>query len=72
VDQQRLFEKFFRGAQRETRQLPGSGLGLAIVKSIAERHSGRVWVESHLGKGSTFYLVIPLRQVRQDALGVGK
>jgi PAS domain S-box-containing protein len=66
VDQQRLFEKFFRGAQRETRQQSGSGLGLAIVKSIAERHNGRVWVESTLGKGSTFYLVIPLRQDRQD------
>jgi PAS domain S-box-containing protein len=69
VDQQRLFEKFFRGAQRESRQQSGSGLGLAIVKSIAERHNGRVWVESQLGKGSTFYLVIPLRQVRQEGTG---
>ncbi len=69
VDQQRLFEKFFRGAQRETRQQSGSGLGLAIVKSIAERHNGRVWVESQLGKGSTFFLVIPLRQIRQEGKG---
>ena len=38
-----------------------SGLGLSIVKSIAERHQGKVWAESQLGKGSTFLLEIPLR-----------
>jgi signal transduction histidine kinase len=40
-------------------------LGLAIVKSIAERHNGKVWVESQLGKGSTFYLMVPIRQPQQ-------
>jgi signal transduction histidine kinase len=35
---------------------------LAIVRSIAEQHGGKVWVESELGKGSTFYLQIPLKQ----------
>lgn len=39
----------------------GSGVGLTIVKSIAERHQGKVWVKSLLGKGSTFYLEIPRR-----------
>jgi signal transduction histidine kinase len=62
VDQPRLFEKFYRGAQRDARKRQGSGLGLAIVKSIAERHGGKVWVNSQLGKGSTFGLEIPLRQ----------
>ncbi|MCQ3938950.1 MAG: hypothetical protein DPW18_18175 [Chloroflexi bacterium] len=57
-----LFEKFYRGRQREARSQPGSGLGLAIVHSIAESHRGRVWVESTVGKGSIFYLQIPLTQ----------
>ena len=60
-----LFEKFYRGKQREARAQPGSGLGLAIVHSIAENHRGRVWVESAAGKGSTFYLQIPLIQPKE-------
>ena len=62
IDQPRLFEKFFRAAQRETREQKGSGLGLAIVKSIIDRHGGKVWLESQLGKGTTFSLQMPLRQ----------
>jgi len=61
-DMKRLFEKFYRGTHREALAQRGTGLGLAIVKSIAERHRGKVWVESELGKGSTFFLQIPLLQ----------
>ena len=68
IDQPRLFEKFYRGGQREAREQKGSGLGLAIVKSIAERHGGKVWLESQLGKGSTFFLQIPLRQPKEPQL----
>lgn len=59
ADQARIFEKFYRVRRKETAHVKGSGLGLALVKSIAEWHGGRVWVESQLGKGSTFYLAIP-------------
>ena len=59
-DQARLFEKFFRVKQRDTIGIKGSGLGLAIVKSIVERHGGRIWVESRLGQGSSFYMALPL------------
>jgi signal transduction histidine kinase len=62
ADQPRLFEKFYRGGQREAREQKGSGLGLAIVRSIVERHGGRVWLESELGQGSTFFMEVPLRQ----------
>lgn len=61
-DQPRLFEKFYRGNQREARAQRGSGLGLAIVRSVAERHGGKVWLESTPGKGSTFYLLVPFVQ----------
>jgi PAS domain S-box-containing protein len=66
VDQARLFEKFYRVVHREVRKQHGTGLGLAIVKSIGERHGGKVWVESHLGKGSTFFFQIPLRHVKKE------
>ena len=62
LDLPRLFEKFYRSGRREAYQQRGSGLGLAIVKSIVERHNGRAWVDSQLGKGSVFSMEIPLHQ----------
>jgi len=74
IDQPRLFEKFFRIVRRDAPKEKGSGLGLAIVKSIVERHHGRVWVESRLGEGSTFYIELPVRQPdeRADTLPIYK
>jgi signal transduction histidine kinase len=60
ADHVHLFEKFSRIRQPETIDIKGSGMGLAIVKSIVEWHNGRVWVESELGQGSTFYVSLPV------------
>ena len=57
-DQAHIFDKFYRGSNISSHA--GSGLGLAIVKSIVEAHQGRMWVESTVGKGSTFFVVLPV------------
>ncbi len=59
-DMVRLFEKFHRIKRRETSDIQGTGLGLALVKSIVERHGGRVWVDSEVDQGSTFYVALQL------------
>jgi two-component system NtrC family sensor kinase len=57
-EQSRIFEKFYR-ASNTSEGIQGSGLGLAIVKSIVDSHQGRVWVESMVGKGSSFFVLLP-------------
>ncbi|MFL7867737.1 MAG: ATP-binding protein [Anaerolineales bacterium] len=57
-EQGRIFEKFYR-ASNVPEQAIGTGLGLAIVKSIVDSHQGRIWVESVVDKGSTFFVVLP-------------
>jgi len=57
-EQERIFERFYR-AHATAEKATGSGLGLVIAKEIVEAHDGRIWVESALGKGSTFHVIIP-------------
>lgn len=58
-DQRRVFERFYRVDKARSRELGGTGLGLAIVKHLAQAFSGRVSVESEVGRGSTFIVELP-------------
>ena len=61
-DQERVFERFFRGDKARSRATGGSGLGLAIVKHVAANHNGTIGLWSQPGTGSTFTLSIPAYQ----------
>jgi PAS domain S-box-containing protein len=55
-----IFERFQQVDSSDSRNHDGTGLGLAICKSIVRQHGGRIWVESLLGKGSSFYFTLPI------------
>ncbi len=58
-DLEKLFTKFFRSNNPNIRKANGTGLGLSITKGIIELHGGKIWVESEVGKGTTFQFTIP-------------
>jgi len=68
----RLFEKFFRVKSGLGHHVVGSGLGLPIARTIVESHGGRIWAESKVGQGSTFYFTLPLKGLSQEQTGPGE
>ncbi len=67
-DLKRVFDRMYRFEQRLTPGVKGAGLGLAICKGLVEAHSGRIWMESEKGKGSTCFFTLPLYRYREPQL----
>jgi two-component system, OmpR family, sensor histidine kinase KdpD len=65
-DREKIFERFYRG--KGTGHLAaGTGIGLSVTRRAAEAHSGRAWVDSEEGRGTTFYFALPHEQPRAAA-----
>jgi len=61
-----LFQPFYRVDSSTTSEIPGTGLGLVIAEAIVSDHGGRIWVDSEPGKGSTFSILLPMRETRNE------
>jgi signal transduction histidine kinase len=59
-DQPKVFEEFRQVGGDYARKSEGTGLGLTLAKKFVELHGGRIWVESEVGKGSTFIFTLPI------------
>jgi signal transduction histidine kinase len=66
ADLPRIFDRFYQVESHLTRRHGGMGLGLSVAKAMVEMHGGRIWAESHEGKGSTFTFILPTRSVNSE------
>ncbi|RZK33150.1 MAG: ATP-binding protein [Pedobacter sp.] len=62
-DQHHLFERYYR-VMNQPQTVSGFGIGLYLCAEIIKRHHGRIWLESEMGKGSTFYFSLPINQIK--------
>ena len=65
ADHAKIFERFYQAPDLEGQTYPGLGIGLYISQEIVQRHSGRLWLESQKGVGTTFYMGLPLCETQQ-------
>jgi signal transduction histidine kinase len=63
---QRIFERFYQIDGSSRRRFGGTGIGLAIVKRIVDAHSGKIWVESEVDKGSSFFFTLPQARTEKE------
>ncbi|UPT74447.1 MAG: GAF domain-containing sensor histidine kinase [Elusimicrobiota bacterium] len=68
-DREKVFERFYRAGNRSEVNAPGTGLGLAIAREVVDKHGGKIWLESELGKGTTFHFVVPAAARAAEAAG---
>ena len=66
-DREKVFERFYRAGNRSQVNAPGTGLGLAIAREVVDKHGGKIWLESELGKGTTFHFVVPAAGREREA-----
>jgi signal transduction histidine kinase len=66
-DREKVFERFYRAGNRSQVNAPGTGLGLAIAREVIDKHGGKIWIESELGKGTTLHFVVPAAGREKEA-----
>jgi len=65
-DQEKVFEEFYRVDRQESGDITGTGLGLTVAREIVEGHGGKIYVESEIGKGSKFIVILPMNDAGKD------